>query len=552
MADPTFRAVSAIGTIAGAGGGGAGSVNKPTGTVDGDYIFIVILNKANAFAANAAPSGFSLLLSKTNTTYQAGFRIYGKVASSEPSSYSFTETSTANASQVFAISYSNPGGTPINASVVGSLENSVTTIAVPGLTTTATGKLIGLLAEYQGRSIAITAAGSMTSRLAAANTDVSFMWADEDVATTGSITGRTGTGAPSGDYTSAAILLASAVATPTITGPSATPTGRNAVTGSVTTNGADGNLYVVATSTSTPATGAQIEAGLDSAGAAANASGSQAISSSGVKNVALTGITPDTVRYLQFVHKSSSGLYSNVVVSAQFTCSTLAYDGSTIANQVGIQGNAFVWSGANPSTKFSGGVGAKTLSGTGFSGSGLTVNGSTGVPAGTCGTPGVYTCTIVSTDSSSAGSPAPQTANSNTFTLTILAPATIQVTAQMAQFASNINFGVAGLLVGAQIPEFTSSIFLGQRPGVITFPTLANGPNFNWVRSDVIAVIKDTTLPDIAAPVAVITGITAGSSGGSISDVRLLAGRVYEVTFKIPAGGLLPNGAQGIAYLTAA
>jgi hypothetical protein len=145
-----------------------------------------------------------------------------------------------------------------------------------------------------------------------------------------------------------------------------------------------------------------------------------AIGTTGAKTVAYTGLSLATTYFPHFMHKDAAGNRSAVSSGASFTTSTMAYSG-TIGAQTGTQGGAFVWSGANPSTLFSGGVGTRSFSGTGLSGSGLTVNTSTGVLSGTCGTAGTYTITIVGTDQSTAGTEVPQTESSNSFTLTISA-----------------------------------------------------------------------------------------------------------------------------------
>jgi hypothetical protein len=209
---------------------------------------------------------------------------------------------------------------------------------------------------------------------------------------------------------------------PTLTSPTSAATGKDAGSGTVTTDENNGTLYSVVTLTSTPPSAAQVKAGENASGVAL-ASGLKptlAISSTGAKTVAYTGLTTGTAYFPYFMHEDAATNQSTVSAGASFTPSTLAYSG-TIGAQTGTQGAAFVWSGANPSTLFSGGIGTKTYSGTGLGASGLTVNTSTGVLSGTCGTAGTYNIAIVGTDQSTAGSEIPQTETSNTFTLTITA-----------------------------------------------------------------------------------------------------------------------------------
>jgi len=212
------------------------------------------------------------------------------------------------------------------------------------------------------------------------------------------------------------------VTAPTLTSPTSAATGKDAGSGTVTTDEANGTLYSVVTLTSTPPSAAQVKLGQNASGAslASGLKPTQAITTTGAKTVAYTGLTTATAYFPYFMHEDSSANQSTVSAGASFTPSTLAYSG-TIAAQSGVQGAAFVFSGSNPSTLFSGGIGTKSYTGTGLSGSGLSVNSSTGVLSGTCGTPGSYTVAIVGTDQSTAGSEIPQTETSNSFTLTITA-----------------------------------------------------------------------------------------------------------------------------------
>jgi hypothetical protein len=99
----------------------------------------------------------------------------------------------------------------------------------------------------------------------------------------------------------------------------------------------------------------------------------------------------------------------------------LAWSG-TYPNQSGVAGAAFAHSGSIPAP--TGGVGTRTYSATGLGASGLTVNPSTSQLQGTNGTAGTYNITPTVTDSSTAGSPNPQTVSLAAFTLTISAAGT--------------------------------------------------------------------------------------------------------------------------------
>ena len=89
--------------------------------------------------------------------------------------------------------------------------------------------------------------------------------------------------------------------------------------GTVTTDTGSGTLYYVLSSSATAPSAAQIKAGNDHTGAAAVASGSQAVSTTGSQATAsITGLTEDTTYYLHFVHNAAVG-DSNVASGDGFT-----------------------------------------------------------------------------------------------------------------------------------------------------------------------------------------------------------------------------------------
>ncbi len=94
---------------------------------------------------------------------------------------------------------------------------------------------------------------------------------------------------------------------PTLTSPTGAQTGTTTATGTVTTNDATGTLYFLA-STSATATAAAVKAG-----------STQAITSTGSKSVAVTGLIASTLYYLHYLHRDSAGNDSTVSTSASFT-----------------------------------------------------------------------------------------------------------------------------------------------------------------------------------------------------------------------------------------
>ena len=106
---------------------------------------------------------------------------------------------------------------------------------------------------------------------------------------------------------------------PTLSSASVTSVGGTTATGNVTTDEGNGTLYSVVSTSATPPSVAQIQAGQNASGAAAVWSGNQAVSSTGAKNFSITGLANSTAYYAYFQHKDAAGNNSTVVSSAQFT-----------------------------------------------------------------------------------------------------------------------------------------------------------------------------------------------------------------------------------------
>lgn len=114
------------------------------------------------------------------------------------------------------------------------------------------------------------------------------------------------------------------VTAPVLTSPVDTASGANGATGSVTTDEGNGTLYWVVTTSATAPTKAQVKAGQNHLGAAAAASGSQAISSTGAKNITASGLTPSTAYWAHFMHEDAATNQSNVVSGDGFTTAAAA------------------------------------------------------------------------------------------------------------------------------------------------------------------------------------------------------------------------------------
>ena len=115
---------------------------------------------------------------------------------------------------------------------------------------------------------------------------------------------------------------------PTLTSPTAVSISNVAMTGTVSTDEANGTLYMVATTSATPPTATQIRAGQDHTGAAAVFADDQAIGSTGVKTFNVTGLTELTTYYLYYHHRDASNNDSTVSTASDATFR----DGDTAAN----------------------------------------------------------------------------------------------------------------------------------------------------------------------------------------------------------------------------
>lgn len=111
---------------------------------------------------------------------------------------------------------------------------------------------------------------------------------------------------------------------PTLSNPTDAANGATAATGSVSTDEGNGTLYWVVTTSGTAPSVAQIVAGQDNSGTAATASGSQAVSGTGVQNITPSGLTASTAYTTHFMHRDAASNDSAVVSASGFTTAAAA------------------------------------------------------------------------------------------------------------------------------------------------------------------------------------------------------------------------------------
>lgn len=169
----------------------------------------------------------------------------------------------------------------------------------------------GAAAPYSSNQ-AVSSAGAKTFNATGLSASTTYYWHfqhrdaslnDSTVASSASFTTSAG-----GDVTP-----------PTLSSPTGTQTGSTTGTGGATTNEANGTMYVVASTSATAPSAAQVKAGLMHTGAAAAASANAVVSSTGAKSVNFTGLTPSTTYYAHTMHEDASANQSSVVSSASFT-----------------------------------------------------------------------------------------------------------------------------------------------------------------------------------------------------------------------------------------
>lgn len=413
MASPTF--VNAGASVAFNDASGPVSVSKPAGVAENDLmvLFWTIGYFGGGSSTRVPPSGWTLLDTQAAGGV-AGWAMYYKVAgASEPSTYTVEQTSNfVEADRAFIAAWTgNDPSSPIDATGTKYTEPSNTSTPTMQSVTAATGgsTLVAWDLEYTGATRTIAEPSGMTLRVQ--RTSV-YCYAVADLAlasagATGSKSFNQGTAAPA--YTYGFVIKGNGPAAPVLSSPTATATGPTQATIGVTSD----------TAPTTTAISYQILPAATAAPSAATIVGAPdgtiSTGSAGALTKAITGLTTNTAVKVHF----AQGASSNVVSSASFTPNTLAIAGTALSAQSGTQGSAFSWSGSTPDSLISNhGNGAGSWSGSGLSGSGLSVNSSTGVLSGTCGAPAVYSATLTYTDSSTV--PAAQTV-SKAVTVTITA-----------------------------------------------------------------------------------------------------------------------------------
>jgi len=142
-----YRA-STIATTPGAGSSNAAislTVNKPSGTVDGDFMVAFMLSDPDAADANLhAPTGWAQSGSTQFTTNVSRSKVYVKSASGEPTSYTFTVDDFSSGIVILASASGIDTTTPVNITPTwnSSTTASQTSHIAPSISPTVSGCLM--------------------------------------------------------------------------------------------------------------------------------------------------------------------------------------------------------------------------------------------------------------------------------------------------------------------------------------------------------------------------------------------------------------------------
>lgn len=222
-----------------------------------------------------------------------------------------------------AKTYVGVGSTPVSATAVSmngptggvvSVASTNFTVALSPVSSTVSGTVVVTPSDGGGGGTFTPTTVSLTT--AAPSATFTYTPSATAGARTISVTNNGGLTNPSNiTYTSTASAPVDTTA-PTLSSATGTKTGTTTASGSVSTDEAGGTLYYLV-STSNTATAAAVKAGA-----------SQAVSTTGVQNVSLTGLTASTTYYLHFLHRDAATTPndSTVLTSGSFTTDAVAVE----------------------------------------------------------------------------------------------------------------------------------------------------------------------------------------------------------------------------------
>lgn len=216
MAYPTFVAAGTDTNIPGSGGGGSANIPIPAGTLEDDFLMMVVVLGASSGLTVTTPTGFTLLNKADGGLFNGGIYIYWKLAgASEPSTHTLSHNG-GNSGQGRIFGWRGVDlTTPINVQDMSASQVGTSAPAGDSVTTTVAECLHLLVGfEWNGRTPTLSANGSATSRGGSTASGLVFLVTEEQIASATTVSGRTITSSLSGDYFVSAIAIAGALVDP--------------------------------------------------------------------------------------------------------------------------------------------------------------------------------------------------------------------------------------------------------------------------------------------------------------------------------------------------
>lgn len=166
------------------------TVNAPTGLTNGDYVLVCILTGGGTPPDAVAPSGWTQLTSTSAVSggFTVKMKVYGKVASSEPTSWTWTHN--ASSSQGFALAYRGVNTTtPMDVTPTTS-NTTASTTTWTGVTTITNGAMIVAMEHDWGDNTIDTVVPTGTTPTFTERLDVVLSYACDGIMTTAGATGN--------------------------------------------------------------------------------------------------------------------------------------------------------------------------------------------------------------------------------------------------------------------------------------------------------------------------------------------------------------------------
>lgn len=246
-----------------------------------------------------AISGTNLLTGLTGTDFEAATShsitlretLAGATNTPRDTVLSVAVTNVFEATSLGALSLSSTSFT------VGSASSGTITGATTGSSIVASGLPSGLTVNGAARTWAWSGSGS------AGSTTITLTETLADSANSPRASNIGVTASAAGDTTP-----------PTVSSPTDVPNGSTGGTLAVTTNEANGTLYWFVSGSGTPPTSANLKTGTG-----AVSFGNQAVTATGVQNVAASGLTASTAYFAHFLHRDAAGNDSGIASGDGFT-----------------------------------------------------------------------------------------------------------------------------------------------------------------------------------------------------------------------------------------